>query len=566
MQTPSPAGSMLSGFLHKARNTRINGGNFNHVQGDQYNNYNCTTIFQAKEEELTEFDEYFKVKRGALQMLNDIWCSKYPRRWDDGNRERWEEGNPRVDRTICTARVLEQPGMVFTVVQYSGPDARRAFEDDFRMLSKILTSTVSQIYGYTKSEIPSLILYNELIPAAHLHVEELGRKYLGSIARQLGCETGILLTSNELWMDCGRGVFCRGPPGPASAGWGGFRIGDIPLEADFLQEDVFIRFLASLKSKEVDHNVIWSGVSWYVWPPSRRVSQPTVISTLTNTPIAVANNTWGIRRGKLSDGKSLENGLTRFTLTHPPQYISLQWNRNADKAWMSQAWNIFGARGISLEDDLSVYELVSPAALLESINIPGAEYSEAQPEQQFQQPIYLFVRQPPSDLDDCETPTLHYWSFHKDGRSPLSHEACRSLGLPIELDFRHPDSRGFAASDNTYRCLHQYQLNRGFNPSTADFARHLGYYNNVFRPVDDSNRFEIQQEPPSESESSTSTSDVLDNEDLGCSASLTAGSATSRARHGPTSFWSPIYLPFPLEVTSESGPTMETETLDEDVD
>ncbi|KAK1233605.1 hypothetical protein PQX77_003232 [Marasmius sp. AFHP31] len=557
---------MLSGFFHKARNLRITGGNFSQVQGDQYN---YTTIFQAKEEELGEFDEYFKVKRGALLKLKDIGCFTYPRRWDDGDRRWWEEGQPRVDTTICTARVLEQPGMVFTVVQYSGPDARRAFEDDFRMLSRILTSTVSQIYGYTKSEVPSLILYNELIPAAHLRVGELGDIYLGNIARQLGCETDILTTTNELWMDCGRGAFCRGPPGPAWAGWSCFRIGDIPLEADFLREDVLLRFLASVKSKEVDHDVIWHLKPrgwWRLWPPSRRVSQPTVISTLTNTPIAVANNTWSSsRHSNLSDVKSLENGLTRFTLTHPPRYISLRRNCNADEAWMSQAWNIFGARGISLEDDLSVYKLVSPAALLESI-VPGAEYSEAQREQQFQQPIYLFVRQPPSDLPrDCETSSLHHWSFHKDGRSPLSHEACRSLGLPIKLVFRHLDSDCFAASDNAYKGLHQYQLNRGFDPSTTDFARHLGHVI-IFRPVDDSNRFEIQQEPPFESESSTPTSDVSDIEDLAYSGSPTAGYATSGGQHGPTSFWSPIYLPFPLEVTSESGPTMETETLDGDVD
>ncbi|KAK1234749.1 hypothetical protein PQX77_002043 [Marasmius sp. AFHP31] len=381
MQTTSLAGSMLSGFFHKARNLRITGGNFNQVQRDQYNNYNYTTIFQAREEEVTEFDEYYRVKRGALLKLKDIGHSTSPRRWVDGDGNEWEEEGPRVDRTICTARVLEQPGMVFTVVQYSGPDARRAFEDDFRMLSRILNSTASQIYGYTKSEIPSLILYNEMIPAAHLDEGGLGHIYLGSIVRQLGCVLGNWGTSNELWMDCGRGVFCRGPPGPASlALLGGFRIGDIPLEADFLREDVLLRFLASLKSKEVDHDVIWQLTSGLrrLWPQSRRVSQPTVISRLTNTPIAVADNTWGIRHGNLSDVKSLENGLTRFTLTHPPQYISLQWNCNADEDWMSQAWNIFGACGISLEDGLSVYELVFPDASLESINIPSVGFSEAQ--------------------------------------------------------------------------------------------------------------------------------------------------------------------------------------------
>ncbi|KAK1235920.1 hypothetical protein PQX77_000841 [Marasmius sp. AFHP31] len=553
---------MLSGFFYKARNPRITGGNFNHVQGDQYNNYNCTTIFQAKEEELTEFDEYFKVKRGALQMLNDIGCSKYPRRWDDGHRIGLEEGEPRVDRTICTAKVLDQAGMVFTVVQYSGPDARRAFEDDFRMLSKILNSTASQIYGYSKSEIPSLILYNELIPAGHLRVGWLGRNYLGSIARQLGCKTGIRApTTNELWMDCGRGVFCRGPPGPASLYlWGDFKIGDMPLEADFLRGDVLLRFLASLKSKEVDHNVVWRLVSGGFRPTSRRVSQPTVISTLTNTPIAVANNTWRNDNESLSDRKLLENGLTRFTLTRPPQYIWLEWNRDADKAWMLQAWNIFGARGISLEDDLSVYELIYPSAWLQSTY---QECSEAQRKQQSLQPIYLFVHQPPSDLSTCETSSLHYWSFHEDDHSPLSDEACHSLGLPIEFDFKHYGSFPWSPSSDDYRCLHQYQLNRGFDPSTTDFARHLGYYDIIFWPVDDSNRFEIQQESPPENQASTPTSYMSGIEERG-PALPTSVSLVSEIQEERTSYDMPFFRESFSTISTESV-TM-AENFDMDVD
>ncbi|KAK1234172.1 hypothetical protein PQX77_002598, partial [Marasmius sp. AFHP31] len=481
---------MLSGFFHKARNPHITGGNFNQVQGDQYNNYNYTTIFQAKEEELGEFDEYFKVKRGALQKLKDIGKSAYPRRWDDGDRERWEEGKPRVDRTVCTARVLDQSGMVFTVVQYSGPDARRGFEDDFRMLSRILTSTASQIYGYTRSETPSLILYNELIPAAHLEVGWWSCSYLSSLARQLGCKR----MTDELWMDTGRRAFCRGPPGPASLELrGDFEIGDLPLAADFLREDVLLCFLASLKSKKVDRKVVWYSVLRGLPLTSRRVfSQPTVISTLTNTPITVANNAWRSNSSDcLPNLTLLENGLTRFTLTGPPQYISLEWNSNARHAWMSQASSILHACGINTEDDLSVYELFYHSAWLKFI--PRLECSEAQRERQSQQPIYLFVRQPPADLSNCETSSLHYWSFHEDGRSPIPRETCHSLGLPIELDFKNSDSPSFSWPSVNYKHLHQYQLARGFNPSTADFARHLGYNVNIFWPANDSDRFEIQE-------------------------------------------------------------------------
>ncbi|KAK1234045.1 hypothetical protein PQX77_002759 [Marasmius sp. AFHP31] len=79
---------MSAQFFRKAQNFRITGGNFNQVQGDQHN----YVVIQAEEEELTELDGYYEVKQGAICRLGDIGCSKYPRRWDDGNRYDWEEG------------------------------------------------------------------------------------------------------------------------------------------------------------------------------------------------------------------------------------------------------------------------------------------------------------------------------------------------------------------------------------------------------------------------------------------------------------------------------------------
>ncbi|KAK1230511.1 hypothetical protein PQX77_006439, partial [Marasmius sp. AFHP31] len=171
---------MSSQFFHKARNFQITGGTFNQVQGDQYNNNYTTTIVQAKEKEPSEFDEYFKLKLGGIFKLRDVGCSAYSRRGDD--REETEDGEPRTCRTICTARVLEQPGMVFTMLQYSGPDAHRAFLEDFRTLSSTLTSNASQIYGYSKSKIPSLLLYNDLAPVLQLTLNGLGLMYLSSLA------------------------------------------------------------------------------------------------------------------------------------------------------------------------------------------------------------------------------------------------------------------------------------------------------------------------------------------------------------------------------------------------
>ncbi|KAK1221990.1 hypothetical protein PQX77_015189 [Marasmius sp. AFHP31] len=516
----------MSSFFHKAQNIQITGGSFNQVQGDQYN---YTTIVQAKEGEPSEFDEYFKVKLGGILKLRDVGSSAYPRQWDDGRREWGEEEELRSDKTICTARVLEQPGMVFTMLQYSGPDAHRAFLEDFRMLSSTLTSNVSQIYGYSKSKIPSLILYNDLAPASRLMKGkmDLGVMYLLSLAWQLGCKD-----PGELWIDNGRGVFCRGPPGPEFwmryPGWRFFGKSDLPLTTDLLQSDVLLRFAASLKSWQVDHRVIR-----YTFPSSSadapvRVSQPTVIS--------------------------------KFTLAYNPLYLSLAWNGTTKYAWMSQACRVFHNRGITLEDNLSVYDLVySDASLVSDLINP----SEAQLERQSQQLIYLFVRPPPPNLninrDYHRTSSLHYWSFHEDGCSPLSPDTCFSLGLPTELRY-HSHNPATSWSNEEYHRIHQYQLLRGFDPSTTDFARHLGYGDILFQPVNDSDRFEI----PQESRSSTSASDILGEfEDLAL-VEQTTTSETSETRLGSTSSWSPVFLPSATEVSSEVVTVMDTPDLDVD--
>ncbi|KAK1216533.1 hypothetical protein PQX77_020828 [Marasmius sp. AFHP31] len=557
---------MLSRFFHKARNFQITGGSFNHVQGDQHNHNYTTTIAQAKEEEPSEFDEYFKVKLGGIFKLRDVGSTAYPRRWDDGRREWVQEGELRSDRTICTAKVLEQPGMVFTMLQYSGPDAHRAFLEDFRMLSSTLTSDVSQIYGYSKSSIPSLILYSDLAPASQFKgdIGVLGVLYLCSLAVQLGCRN-----VDELWIDNGRGMICRGPPGPGfvmpyiPACY--FGESDVPLTTDLLQEDVLLRFAASLKSKEVDHDVIRFASLSSRADASVCVSQPTVISKLTNTPIAVAtNNAWESFNNTLSDRKVLENGLTRFTLASNPRDILLKWNWTTNRAWMSQAWRVFHNRGISLEDDLSIYDLVYPEATLWSRSV---EPSEAQLNQQSQQPIYLFVHPPPSDLnvnrDYHITSSLHHWSFHEDGCPPLSPDTCRGLGLSNELKY-DSDFTAFFWPSEEYQRIHQYQVLRGFDPSTTDFARHLGCDDNFFQSVNDSVRFEIHQEHSPESRSSTSASDILGEFEYLALVEQTTTSETSATRLGSTSSWSPVFLPSATEVSSELVTTVDTPDVDVD--
>ncbi|KAK1219585.1 hypothetical protein PQX77_017681 [Marasmius sp. AFHP31] len=462
---------MSSQFFPNAQNFQITGGNFNHINGDQIN---YTTLVQAEKKELTVLDEYYYVRCGAIYKLKENgrylwekgeqWCSRVGRRG-------------RADRISYAVEIVDRPGRVFTLVEYIGPEAKEAFENDFAMLISKLTLSGPQVYGYNLSAAPSILMYNELVPAAQVNAGSVGRVYLHSLSSQLRCRDG------ELWLDPARGVFCRGPPGPDPmlSLWI-FGRDQLPLTAELIQEDVLLRFLAGRKSKDIDNAVVCgvaSSGAFTIVP--ERVLQPTVISMLTNAPIVVTNNSWKSFGDSLSDRKLLADGMARFTLAGG-DCLWLEWNLDAREAWMSQAWSVFGARGISMEEDLSVYYLLFHRASLFKY------LSDSEARQQSQQPIYLFIKPPPFDLDDGRTSSIHFWSFDEDGHSSLSHNLCLDFGLPTTFSI-YQVSESFSWSNDAYDSLRQYQLLRGFDPSTADFTRSLGFDKNIFQPLSDSDRF-----------------------------------------------------------------------------
>ncbi|KAJ8083403.1 hypothetical protein PM082_009275 [Marasmius tenuissimus] len=108
--------------------------------------------------------------------------------------------------------------------------------------------------------------------------------------------------------------------------------------------------------------------------------------------------------------------------------------------------------------------------------------------QQCQQPIYLFVRPPPLDLLDSKTSSVHFWSFHEDGRIPLSADICSDFGLPFQLESYSPWCYLVPCPTKTYKLIHRYQLLRGVDPTTTNFACLLGYVF-TFQPISDSDRF-----------------------------------------------------------------------------
>ncbi|KAK1226380.1 hypothetical protein PQX77_010642 [Marasmius sp. AFHP31] len=506
---------MQSSFFSNARGFQISGGSFSHVQGDQYNHttlpipsssssdpsfalidesatstitavYNVNgnqinQVIQHEKKEPTEFEDYRIVKRGDICILQDV-CDDSPSCQCDMCRQ------SEVTKTVCIAKVNGARGK-FTVMSYRGPDGRKAFEQDFRKFSSVVTSKVPQMYAVDIGSIPSILYWNELVPAAVLkgNLGWIGRMYLFSLHRIWKCKV------EELWMDSARGVICCGPEGPYPyLPYSQLEIEDMPSTVDLLQEDVCLRFMASCKSEVADRAVV-QGIGWAgsdVGVPEL-FDQPTVISALTQTPIAVANNFWK-SIGCLVERKVLGSGLTRFRVIGGARFV-VWWNENVKEAWLCQALGVFHARGIGLDDDLSVYRPVWRTARLEGY--PSHDQIHCQ--RRSQQPIYLFLHPPPPNLLKGNTSSLHFWSSHEDGQKPFPPDICNDLGLPTTLRYWDHGYKSLSLSTKYYRQLAEYQRLRGFDPTTTDFAQHLGFNANIFCPVNDTNRFDEDYEEPS---------------------------------------------------------------------
>ncbi|KAK1224353.1 hypothetical protein PQX77_012737 [Marasmius sp. AFHP31] len=356
---------MSDNFSH-SQNVSVTGGNFSHVGRDQHNHYN--QIVQQKEKKHTEFDNYRNVKSGDISRLKDIGVFQYRSRRDcscyrSESSPCWRCEGLEADRTICVVKVDGSPDPVHTAVTYSGRDARAAFVADFRR-----THQVAQVFAIDIGTVPSLLLRNELVPFAHfaqdIDMDEdiLARLYFHNLCNQWDCR------GEELWIDSVRGVFCRGPAGPKQRyNWRTglkflkYEIKDPPSSVDFLQEDVLWRFLTSQKSKELDEFFIdfmaqpWASDTGSSVPQDLPNPNATrVFSATRDAPIAIARSTWkDYSNPPLLDQTFLENGLTRFRLGDGRTFRLEMGKKgmHANRAWMSQAWSIFHALGITLEAD-----------------------------------------------------------------------------------------------------------------------------------------------------------------------------------------------------------------------
>ncbi|KAF9256254.1 hypothetical protein L218DRAFT_821800, partial [Marasmius fiardii PR-910] len=68
---------------------------------------------------------------------------------------------------------------------------------------------------------------------------------------------------------------------------------------------------------------------------------------------------------------------------------------------------------------------------------------------------------------------FYFWSHGPSGQDQLSSDMCRYLGLPITLSVTlHYYQVSWPTK--VYKALHDYQVVRGFDPTTTNFAQSFG--------------------------------------------------------------------------------------------
>ncbi|KAG7097659.1 hypothetical protein E1B28_004987 [Marasmius oreades] len=475
-------------FFQGANGVSIGQGTFNVVTGNQTNNNNIYNHYIAERQKKKRriYDEFPDIQRGLVHRLKDVDHKDGLFHWNFGSHK--YEVEFKVERTISTAKI-HGDSSTFTVVSYKGQDAQKAWEKEFRRFSETTNTTKMQLFGINRSRIPLLIFYGELLPLDHFW-DELGDFGL-AYARTLS--DNMNWGESEIWIDPAQGTLVRGVKGPG-CDLTGVPLTDEPLPSSvelLLNEDVYFRFFSRFPlDKELDRRTIHviEGISTREERgPLININQPFVFSSKTNFIITIESGVFWYGDGVLGSRVCMPDGRTRFTLEEecaPCLFL----DSFCPIAWLSQASSVFLRLGISLDEELWSSKLIVPV-----VNLRGSIENSSIKQQRRSEhpPIYLFRPLPPFPLlGDDSVLSTHTWSHDKNGETPFAHHHCEYLGLPTKLYERSFSTHTYRWSSSTYKRIHKWQIARGFDPTTADFARYLEHPIYKVLPESEAGRFE----------------------------------------------------------------------------
>ncbi|KAG7087985.1 hypothetical protein E1B28_012024 [Marasmius oreades] len=523
-------------MFKKASHLNFGTANLSIVHGNQnVNTYYLQHAHQVpgpgeEEWKVKLYREYDRIPAGRIKILetlteNEVWREKYE---DDSVNVSWDERwvGLRAKRTAHLACLVQgvKESSPFLSITYTGPDAQNVFKQDCLTYSRNRYGNFVQLRGFNDSDIPMVLFHEELIPVQHIQRRQKSSAALqcyltlqASIAKKNlpeWCPTEWeSYDCDNVWIQPRNGRISFGPQGPepdyfhvdADSEWQLESCSDVPvLHPATYSADCITEYLIKYCPDHIFLDVLaFSGTPSCMYPKiedcPRHTRQVWALST-SGRPLARFRSGWTSVIGytwlteKNYHPITMEDGRRRFSINSTTRLrqgeflcgftyrVDMSWRQQAF-AWLSQACSIFSTLNIP-KHEWSGYELMY------SIDLDlHLEFSDYEVEDDFDSAptvvdnhqtddCYLFFHPPPHFPDGF--PDIHAWrkdfyyySLDPDGKSVMTEYQRLSFRLPSIVPSVSVYARSY--DTDTYNLISTWQEKKGFDPTTTDFARSLGY-------------------------------------------------------------------------------------------
>ncbi|KAL0062312.1 hypothetical protein AAF712_010796 [Marasmius tenuissimus] len=423
-------------------------------------------------------------------------------------------------------------------VKYTGRGAKKLFAGDCMLFSRQRTTNLAQLRAYNDSDIPIIIFNEELISLEHFlkynkssaetcATFAFGTIYLTITSSRLAQFlvffaplSGPELISKPGWLMCRKPYEYGLGYGPRSLNFfhaiywhpmlnaGGLDHHDLPgnhlqfppSPRDAGSHALFNYLICNFPERMVLSAACW-GSSFYTFgleDEDARACKMSLIDggSLSERTLALPFHWWAFLCESTyccpgGQYRVMENGEMRFLSTRTAdyskwfsfkQYEECSTNCEQGEDWLAQAGRIFTHFGPRREWEFcrfitKIRFILDPSLWSEQLYQSWQQWSNNPNE--LEPPCYLFVLplpQCPDSTPDIETwlrgENLYYYSYNPEGGSTIAEEECISLGLPfltsdIWADYLQWD-------DNVYEFMEKWQKAKGFDYTTADYAKLLG--------------------------------------------------------------------------------------------
>ncbi|KAF5350368.1 hypothetical protein D9757_013627 [Collybiopsis confluens] len=499
----------VESFSHSSRVTIQDEATINTIGRDQIitNNiyYSFRQAHDTREEDGDE-DEYDYIKRGHIRAIKEL------------GRDIWSEHRGNGEWVVTASRhyhtaLIHGTKTKWTMFTYHGPGAHVKWKQDFLQYAHSnLSPNTWQLFGINKSTVPALLFHSELLPAAYVLFK--GPDFWMSLYVGLFRESVF-----NIWFDTDRNCLCDGPMlkhdwsndytnylMPGFRKWGDKKI-QLSPNLNVIKQTSSAKSFAQLHQSGfhlldilVLNVAMGLAKQYWIYPNQsegesrRKFRFDTIYSgsrnpePLVRLPASTMRFRWYSEECIAQD---IQGKLTRVNFRgaqytgrgqaviylNSPGVIPL--DQTSWMIWLSQSSRVFDRLNIPMHDRDELFILPYPVVyfFLEEGTIPDSVCID---ESSQSAPVFLFIHNIPANVEYSEDTLAtwaqeksYYWSCDKNGKTPIPKDQWKTLGLP----FPNVSSSGFlghTASSYIYSALQEWQIARGFDPGTDEYAKSLG--------------------------------------------------------------------------------------------